>query len=100
MTAAPHGTGAGIRSFPDAAKGKFMPGPIVRHFISELKWPVALYSFANTLPRSCGSRARNAGGLVNIQNRNLIERFGANIRLPDLRWEISQCSRHGQMHDT
>ena len=33
------------------------------------------------------------------QKRNLTERFGANIRLPDLRWEISQCSRHGQMHD-
>ena len=69
VKAAPDGTGAGIRSFPDAAKGKFMPGPIVRHLISELKWPVALYSFANTPPRSCGSRARNAGGLVNIENR-------------------------------
>jgi hypothetical protein len=60
---------------------------------------VALYSFANTLPRLCGSGARNAGGLVNIQNSILIERFGANIRLPDLRWEISQRRRDGQMHD-
>ena len=31
--------------------------------------------------------------------RNLIARYGADIRLPDLRWEISQCRRHGQMHD-
>ena len=33
------------------------------------------------------------------QKRNLVERYGADIRLPDLRWEISQCGRHGQMHD-
>ena len=31
--------------------------------------------------------------------RNLIARYGADIRLPDLREEISQCERHGQMHD-
>ena len=29
----------------------------------------------------------------------LIERYGADIRLPDLREEISQCERRGQMHD-
>ena len=33
------------------------------------------------------------------RKQNLIERFGADIRFPDLRWEISQCERHGQMHD-
>ena len=33
------------------------------------------------------------------RKQNLIERYGANIWLPDLRWEISQYSRHGQMHD-
>lgn len=33
------------------------------------------------------------------QKQNLIERYGADIRLPDLRWEIAQCKRHGQMHD-
>ena len=33
------------------------------------------------------------------QKRNLIERYGAAIRLPDLRQEISQCERHGMMHD-
>ena len=31
--------------------------------------------------------------------QNLIARYGADIRLPDLRWEISQCSRRGLMHD-
>ena len=29
-----------------------------------------------------------------------IERYGADIRLPDLREEIAQCRRQGQMHDT
>jgi hypothetical protein len=29
----------------------------------------------------------------------LIERFGADIRLPDLREEIANCSRRGQRHD-
>src|SRR5262249_14139204 len=29
----------------------------------------------------------------------LIARYGADIRLPDLRWEISHCERQGQMHD-
>ena len=33
------------------------------------------------------------------QKRNSVERYGANIRLPDLRWEISQCSCRGKMHD-
>jgi hypothetical protein len=29
----------------------------------------------------------------------LIERFGADIRLPDLREEIAKCELHGKMHD-
>ena len=33
------------------------------------------------------------------KKESLIARYGADIRLPDLRWEISQCSRQGQMHD-
>jgi hypothetical protein len=28
-----------------------------------------------------------------------IERYGADMRLPDLRQEIAQCRHHGQMHD-
>jgi len=31
--------------------------------------------------------------------RYLIERYGAHIRLPDLREEIAQCERRGLMHD-
>ena len=33
------------------------------------------------------------------RKQNLIERYGADSRLPDLRVEISQCRRHGKMHD-
>ena len=33
------------------------------------------------------------------RKQKLIERYGADIRLPDLREEIAQCRRHGQMHD-
>ena len=33
------------------------------------------------------------------KKQNLIARYGADIRLPDLREEIAQCDRHGKMHD-
>jgi hypothetical protein len=33
------------------------------------------------------------------RKEKLIERYGAGMRLPDLREEIAQCERHGQTHD-
>ena len=42
---------------------------------------------------------RNADAQANIEEQNLIERFGADMRLPDLREEIANCSRPGQWHD-
>ena len=33
------------------------------------------------------------------RKQKLIERYCADMRLPDLREEIAQCRRHGQMHD-
>jgi hypothetical protein len=33
------------------------------------------------------------------KKQNLIERYGADVRLPDLRQEIAQCERRGQMLD-
>jgi len=33
------------------------------------------------------------------RKQNLIERYGADKRLPDLRQEIAQCERRGQMLD-
>jgi len=33
------------------------------------------------------------------RKQNLIERYGPDIRLPDLREELAQCGRRGHMHD-
>jgi hypothetical protein len=33
------------------------------------------------------------------RKQTLIERYGADVRLPDLREEIAQCERRRQMHD-
>jgi hypothetical protein len=33
------------------------------------------------------------------RKQNLIHRYGADVRLPDLREEIAQCERRGLMHD-
>jgi hypothetical protein len=32
------------------------------------------------------------------RKQNLIERYGADARLPDIREQIAKCSRHGQWH--
>jgi hypothetical protein len=44
---------------------------------------------------SCEKCGRNG----QYRKQNLIARYGGDIRLPDLREQIAQCSRHGQMHD-
>jgi hypothetical protein len=33
------------------------------------------------------------------RKQTLVERYGGDIRLPDLREEIAQCGRKGQTHD-
>ena len=33
------------------------------------------------------------------RKQKLIDRYDADMRLPDLPQEIAQCRRHGQMHD-
>jgi hypothetical protein len=55
-----------------------------------------LYEYPTDLVRlSCDKGGRTG----QYRKQNLVERFGADIRLPDLREEISQCRRLGQMHD-
>jgi len=39
------------------------------------------------------------GASGQYRKQKLIERYGAGIRLPDLREELSQCKRRGHMHD-
>jgi len=34
------------------------------------------------------------------RKQTLIDRYGADIRLPDLREEIAQCERRGRMYDS
>jgi hypothetical protein len=38
--------------------------------------------------------------LGQYRKRKLIERYGADMRLPDLREEIAKCRRHEQTHDS
>jgi hypothetical protein len=44
---------------------------------------------------SCNKCGRSA----QYRKQKLIERYGADIRLPDLREEIAQCDRMGKMHN-
>jgi len=44
---------------------------------------------------SCPRCGRNG----QYRKQNLIEKFGANIRLPDLRHELAKCEWRGKMHD-
>jgi hypothetical protein len=60
----------------------------------------ARYSFTNTSAEVVRLSCENCGPAGQYRKQKLIERYGADIRLPDMRWEISQCRRHGQMHAT
>jgi hypothetical protein len=48
---------------------------------------------ADVLRLSCPKCSRQ------YRKQTLIERYGADMRLPDLREEIATCSRSGQWHD-
>ncbi|MGA7003996.1 MAG: hypothetical protein WBZ28_18850 [Pseudolabrys sp.] len=50
---------------------------------------------AETVRLSC----QKCGRAGQYRKQNLIARYGADIRLPDLRWKISKCGRQGKMHD-
>ena len=56
-------------------------------------------SFANIPARLFARRAPKCGRAGQYRKQNLIERFGADMPLPDLREEIANCDRAGQMHD-
>ena len=50
---------------------------------------------ADLVRLSCAKCGRKG----HYRKQNLIARYGADIRLPDLREEIAECERHGKMHD-
>jgi hypothetical protein len=49
--------------------------------------------------RHCAPALTKCGRSGQYRKQNLIEKYGADIRLPDLREEIAQCGRQGKMHD-
>jgi hypothetical protein len=55
-----------------------------------------LFEYPKQIVRLSCAKCGRAG---QYRKQNLIEKLGAHTRLPDLRWEISQCSRRGLMHD-
>jgi hypothetical protein len=56
-----------------------------------------LYEYPTPIVRLSCEKCGRAG---QYPKRDLIARYGADIRLPDLREEIAKCRRLGEMHDT
>jgi len=55
-----------------------------------------LHEYPTDLVRLACEKCGRSG---QYRKQNLIERYGADARLPDLRQEIAQCDRMGKMHD-
>ena len=55
--------------------------------------------FADRTILNPSTKCAKCGRAGQYRKQNLVERYGAEIRLPDLREEIAQCQRHGLMHD-
>src|SRR6476646_12140528 len=55
-----------------------------------------LFEYPGDLVRLSCEKCGRSG---QYRKQKLIERYGADMRLPDLREEIGKCRRHGQMHD-
>jgi len=58
----------------------------------------ARYSFTNTSADVVRLSCEKCGPAGQYRKQKLIERYGADIRLPDLREEIARCERRGKMH--
>jgi hypothetical protein len=56
-----------------------------------------LYEYPKSMVRRLACEKCGRSG--QYRKSTLIERFGADARLPDLLYEITKCSRHGLMHD-
>ena len=55
-----------------------------------------LREYPGALVRLSCEKCGHAG---QYRKQNLIERHGADARLPDIREQIAKCSRQGLMHD-
>jgi len=58
---------------------------------------LALCDYPGDLVRLSCEKCGRSG---QCRKQKLIERYGADIRLPDLREEIAQCERVGRMYDS
>ena len=56
-----------------------------------------LHDYPSEIVRLSCEKCGRAG---QYRKQTLIERYGADIRLPDLREEIAQCERRGRMYDS
>ena len=54
---------------------------------------------ASRLSRRVRLSCEKCGRSGQYRKQTLIDRYGADIRLPELREEIAQCERRGLMHD-
>jgi hypothetical protein len=54
-----------------------------------------LFEYPKPMVRLACDKCGRAG---QYRKETLIARYGADMRLPDLRYEVTKCSRHGQMH--
>lgn len=55
-----------------------------------------LREYPGEMVRLSCEKCRRSG---QYRKQNLIEKYGADIRLPDLREEIAKCDRIGKTHD-
>jgi protein tyrosine/serine phosphatase len=71
------------------------PGNSVRH-ACDMNGSLQLREYPAEVVRLSCEKCCRAG---QYRKANLVARYGADIRLPDLREEIAQCERLGKMHD-
>ena len=85
------------KNVPAAARGigQSVPGP-ERQTIRAMTGALQLRDYPSEIVRLSCEKCGRAG---QYRKQTLIERDGTDIRRPDLREEIAQCRRHGQMHD-
>ena len=70
-----------------------------RHFGMETQMAAGSFQLRDYPTELVRLSCEKCGRSGQYRKQKLIERYGADIRLPDLREEIAQCWRHGQMHD-
>jgi hypothetical protein len=74
----------------------YAPVGFLGRYTRDMNGSLQLREYPADLVRLSCEKCGRAG---QYRKANLIARYGADIRLPDLREEIAQCERHGKMYD-